>query len=276
MRETTETAVHASPVAGGDEWARHRRGFLIATIAAPIMAVLGPLGTSEAPFWPRLLYWFLLMEAGALIGIGASTGVDRWGRLKRLPVLEGALIAFVIALPLTLVVTGASALFFGVRLHGARAILTMFGLVFMVSAIIVAINYLMHREPGAAPVPAAPVPAAPVPADPGAEARARFAERLPLPQRGLALLALEAEDHYLRVHLDGGQSALILMRLSDAIAELAALPGARTHRSWWVAKAAVARVAKADGRATLTLTSGVEAPVSRTFYRALGEAGWLV
>jgi hypothetical protein len=271
MRETTDAAVHASPMAGADDWSRHRRGFLIATIAAPVMAVLGPLGTHEAPFWPRLLYWFLLMEAGALIGVGASSGVARWGRLKHLPVAEGALIALVISLPLTFVVASASALFFGVRLNGLQPFATMFGLVLMVSAIIVAVNYFVHRSL-AAPSPEAVAPDA----DPVVGARTRFAERLPLPQRGLALLALEAEDHYLRVHLEGGQSALILLRLSDAIAELAALPGARTHRSWWVAKAAVARIAKADGRATLTLKSGVEAPVSRTYYRSLSEAGWLV
>ncbi len=67
----------------------------------------------------------------------------------------------------------------------------------------------------------------------------------------------------------------MLMRLSDAIAELPADQGAQTHRSWWVAKQAVRRVVKADGRATLTLDGGVEAPVSRSYYKALGDKGWL-
>lgn len=267
MREATDKAVHASPAA--DEWRRHLTGILIATIAAPVMALLAPLGTDGIPFWSRLFYWLLLMESGALIGIGASSGVERWGRFRDRPLLEGALIALIIAIPLTFVVAGASSVFFGVRMPGPRAFAIMFGLVLMICAILTAINYAVHW------------PVAPVAADaggPGAAeaATARFAERLPLPQRGLALLALEAEDHYLRVHLAGGASALILMRLTDAIAELEAVPGARTHRSWWVAKAAVTAIAKADGRATLTLASGVEAPVSRTYYRALSEAGWLV
>jgi DNA-binding LytR/AlgR family response regulator len=76
--------------------------------------------------------------------------------------------------------------------------------------------------------------------------------------------------------LADGQSALILMRLSDAIAELPADIGAQTHRSWWVAKDAVRSVAKADGRASLTLDHAIEAPVSRSFYKALGDKGWLV
>ena len=65
------------------------------------------------------------------------------------------------------------------------------------------------------------------------------------------------------------------MRLSDAIAELPAGAGAQTHRSWWVAKDAVRGVTKADGRATLTLAEPLEAPVSRSFYKALNDAGWL-
>ena len=91
--------------------------------------------------------------------------------------------------------------------------------------------------------------------------------------RGAALYAVEAEDHYLRVHTDRG-SDLILMRLSDAVSELEGIEGAQTHRSWWVAKDAVADVSRGDGRATLVLKDGAHAPVSRTFARALRAEGW--
>ncbi|MNC82399.1 LytTr DNA-binding domain protein [compost metagenome] len=68
------------------------------------------------------------------------------------------------------------------------------------------------------------------------------------------------------------------MRLSDALAELEGLEGAQTHRSWWVAKGAVASIARGDGRAALTLEGGPDsdliAPVSRRYARALREAGW--
>ena len=64
------------------------------------------------------------------------------------------------------------------------------------------------------------------------------------------------------------------MRLSDAIGELEGLDGAQTHRSWWVAKAALADAKRWDGRATLKLKDGTEAPVSRTHARALRQAGW--
>jgi DNA-binding LytR/AlgR family response regulator len=101
----------------------------------------------------------------------------------------------------------------------------------------------------------------------------RFIERLPLHLRGARLIAVQAEDHYLRVHTDRG-SDLILMRLSDAVCELEGLEGAQTHRSWWVAKAAVRGASRGDGRATLELEGGLIAPVSRSYAGRLRETGW--
>jgi DNA-binding LytR/AlgR family response regulator len=92
--------------------------------------------------------------------------------------------------------------------------------------------------------------------------------------RNAAILALEAEDHYVRVHTPQG-SELILIRLADAIAEMGQVDGARTHRSWWVARAAVTAARKAEGRATLTLSNGAEAPVSRNALSELTAKGWL-
>ena len=68
---------------------------------------------------------------------------------------------------------------------------------------------------------------------------------------------------------------MILMRLADAVRELAALDGQQTHRSWWVAKQGLADVAKGDGKVTLKLKSGAEVPVSRTYQKAVKDAGWL-
>ncbi|MDO9078370.1 MAG: LytTR family DNA-binding domain-containing protein, partial [Brevundimonas sp.] len=102
---------------------------------------------------------------------------------------------------------------------------------------------------------------------------ARFLDRLPFRLRGSVIRAVQSEDHYLRIHTDRG-SDLVLMRLSDALIELEGLEGAQTHRSWWVARDAVRAVSSGDGRATLTLEGGVEAPVSRRYARALRDAGW--
>ena len=102
----------------------------------------------------------------------------------------------------------------------------------------------------------------------------RFLERLPPRLRGADLWAVSAEDHYLRVHTSKGQD-LILLRLSDAIAELEGLEGAQTHRSWWVAKGAIADAKRGDGAAAIHLPDGTQAPVSRPRIKALRERGWI-
>lgn len=60
----------------------------------------------------------------------------------------------------------------------------------------------------------------------------------------------------------------------DAIAELDGLPGARTHRSWWVARDAVAKAESSGGRTTLTLAGGLAVPVSRSARPELAAQGW--
>jgi DNA-binding LytR/AlgR family response regulator len=102
----------------------------------------------------------------------------------------------------------------------------------------------------------------------------KFLERLPLKLRGGEVWAVEAEDHYLRLHTSKGQD-LILMRLADAVAELEGIEGAQVHRSWWVARDAITDAKRGDGRATLTLKDGAEVPVSRTYAGLLRERGWI-
>lgn len=92
------------------------------------------------------------------------------------------------------------------------------------------------------------------------------------PERRGALLALEAEDHYLRVHTDRG-NALIHKRFSDALGQITAIDGLRVHRSWWVARSAIERVARDGDRLALHLRGGLVVPVSRTYALAVRDAG---
>ena len=101
----------------------------------------------------------------------------------------------------------------------------------------------------------------------------RFLERLPINLKGADLWAVQAEDHYVRVHSSKG-SALILLRLADAAAELEGLEGARVHRSWWVARTAVEGADRRGAQTVLKLSGGVEAPVSRAQVAELKRAGW--
>ncbi|TNE67546.1 MAG: LytTR family transcriptional regulator [Alphaproteobacteria bacterium] len=109
--------------------------------------------------------------------------------------------------------------------------------------------------------PAVPV-AEPAPAY-RAEAGHLFLRRLP-DSIGKELSHLSMEDHYVRAHTARGDT-LLFMRLSDAIDELGAYPGAQVHRSWWVAFSAVDRVTKEGRRHQVTLRSGARVPVSKTY-----------
>jgi DNA-binding LytR/AlgR family response regulator len=90
--------------------------------------------------------------------------------------------------------------------------------------------------------------------------------RLPL-GIGSDIIALETEDHYLRVHALGG-SALILMRMADAVALLDPQLGAQVHRRWWVAQTAVAGVRTEGQKLSLCLIDKTLVPVGRTFAAA--------
>lgn len=124
---------------------------------------------------------------------------------------------------------------------------------------------------------AGPAASAPPPAEPAAPARSDsaipFLRRVP-PRLGQCLLALEMEDHYLRIHTALG-SDLVLCRFGDALAELEGCDGLQVHRSFWVARVAIAGHHRRNGRVVLILTNGLEVPVSRTHLPAVREAGWL-
>ena len=104
--------------------------------------------------------------------------------------------------------------------------------------------------------------AAAVTANADTESPPAFIERLRQENRG-KLLALQAEDHYVRVFTDKG-SELLHYRLVDAIRD-ANMQGARTHRSYWVAEHAAIELDHQAHRHELRLTNGMSIPVSRTY-----------
>ncbi|MCE7795756.1 LytTR family transcriptional regulator DNA-binding domain-containing protein [Sphingobium sufflavum] len=94
------------------------------------------------------------------------------------------------------------------------------------------------------------------------------------PQFHGTVLALESEDHYVRVHGMQG-SALLLMRLRDAIAEMDGAPGEQTHRSWWIARDAIAHIRRTGRTTDLELVNGTHAPVARDSVDRLERSGFL-
>jgi len=112
----------------------------------------------------------------------------------------------------------------------------------------------------------APTDSAPAPTAPGLMAK------LPASMRG-AVVALRAEQHYLRVYTASGD-CLILYRLSDAVHDLGAA-GLQVHRSHWVAHEAVRKMLGSRTAPRLLLVNGLEVPVSRSYRKSAEAAGMI-
>jgi hypothetical protein len=235
------------------------RGGIIMVVAAIFLAAGGAFGSNTAPLLARYPYWLGLMFLGWIWGVAVSRFFfrDRWTRSTTwLRVIASSL---VIAVPFSVVVAVVGHYALGEH-YPAQAIPKLLGSVTVITLAMVTINVLVDRGmEGATSASSEP---------------AKFLERLPLKLRGAEIWAVEAEDHYLRLHTSKGQD-LILMRLSDAMAELDGIEGAQAHRSWWVARDAITNAERGDGRATLTLKDGAQVPVSRTYARLLRERGWI-
>jgi len=238
------------------------RSLWVAAAGALLLTLTGAFGTGAEPLHERLIYWLIVMAAGSAWGQLCRHWLARRVDMDGRPWLHIAVLTAMVAGPMCLFVWAATGLFFDGELYPASSLTLLVVPVATVTAAVCALIVFLDRATPAQTHASA---------DPNRPAR--FIERLPLHLYGARLIAVQAEDHYLRVHTDRG-SDLILMRLTDALAELEGLEGAQTHRSWWVAKDAVRGASRGDGRATLALDGGVSAPVSRRYARALKEAGW--
>lgn len=245
-----------------DNWREWLRGLVITLVAAAFLAYAGAFGSGALSAPVRFGYWLGLMVVGWLWGAGVSNlFFGRIGRPQRLW-LRIAASSLLIAAPYSVVVGVATAVTRGNAryLETAGGVAEILFTTLLISAVMILINVLVARQSaGATSASVEP---------------SKFLDRLPAKLKGAEVWAVEAEDHYLRLHTSLGQD-LILMRLSDAVAELQGIEGAQVHRSWWVSRAAITGAVRGDGRATLTLKDGAEVPVSRTYARLLRQSGWI-
>jgi DNA-binding LytR/AlgR family response regulator len=242
-----------------DRW----RPFVVAVALGLLLGFLGPFGSNPAyPTATRYAFWL------GLTGAGTAAAVAAGAALPRTKLREGAVriavLALLSALPMTFVVAWTMALLQPGRVFAPQQLPALFAAVAAIQLLIV------YATVAAAPAAAAADPGVGLPAGPGAgegEPPAAFppalVSRLPR-QIGSDILALETEDHYLRVHTAGG-SALILMRMADAVAMLDPRLGAQVHRRWWVAQTAVTDVRRDGQKLYLRLSDGALVPVGRTF-----------
>lgn len=239
--------------------------FAAAVAAGAFLAVVGAFDTWQASLPLRLVFWVPMLVLGTLAGTLIALRTMRRPKIGENTLAVWAIVTALVTVPGTFIVWSYIALVFGPNMPSS--VLLLFLQVGVVTGAASAIMMLINR-PGFATHAAAPtVSGAVLPP-------VRFLDRLPPKLKGGTLYAVQAEDHYLRIRTSKG-SDLILMRLTDAIAELEGIEGAQTHRSWWVAKDGYTEVKRAERRMTLVLKDGAEAPVSRPNAAALRESGWI-
>lgn len=105
------------------------------------------------------------------------------------------------------------------------------------------------------------------------ERQPRLLDRL-APELRAAPLHLSVNDHYVVVLTERGRAHL-LMRFSDAMAELEGVEGMQVHRSHWVARAAVIGSGRRNGKLFLVLVDGSEVPVSRGHQQEVIDSGYV-
>lgn len=244
---------------------------------AAIFALTGPFGTGDSLILPlRAAYWSLVLAVAWVLGLahvalavrlGTRVGLRaRWATLAG-AAASGPLVTAVVHLirwaALGTVPEAGDWAVSALRNAGLAA----------VAASLAMLAATSRRDDAAEPRRRGPATGGDRgDGDGAAPLHPPILDRLPANRRG-GLIRLEMHDHYVQVVTEVG-GHLLLMRLTDAEAECVPTPGARVHRSHWVARAAVDRAERRGGGWALHLRDGAEVPVARARIAGLREAGW--
>ena len=246
----------------------------IMTVIGVVLAFIGPFGSFNEPLSYRLVSWVLFSWVGYAIYSPMGWFVDRLHAALELPKPALWVVAVMIAtIPMTAIVWTMGFLPGPVRAPSLDEALTSYFYVFIVGGGVTAFFFMLEtRGQADGPDTVSDEVKAP-PLQVTDTTGFKLASRLP-PELGTEVIALEMEDHYVRVHTALGNE-LVLMRMRDAVSELDGLEGMQVHRSWWVARGAVEDVLREGRNVRLKLDTGLEAPVSRANVQVLKEAGWI-
>lgn len=254
MRETVALADSRS-ANSAHEWL-----VVVALVAAAalITSLAGGFGTAELPVGMRLFVFAATIAVNALKWSAWTASMRRWVPARRLPTAAGGVggaLLLNLTLPLELELAFAAL--------GLRADLPfwpIYSAAVVIALLVFGVVALIGRQGGPVPAPKAQ-PALPA-----------FLAALNVTDPA-ALLAVRAEDHYLRVHLADGRSPLILHRFRDAIRQLGGVDGVQVHRGCWVARSAVTESLRDGRRWRLRLADGSLVPVSESRVAAARAAG---
>jgi hypothetical protein len=228
---------------------------IASAVAVVLMTMVGAFGTGALPIAPRAGFWTLLIGWNAVKWqLWFAALVRQRGDWPR----AAAIGAVVVNLPLPIEITLALALFAAAAPVGAA---TIWAEALAISAALFVLVLLARRSTPVAHNAPAVRPG-------GLLDRAGLASPA-------ALLAIEAEDHYCRLHVAGGGTRLVHGRFGDALEEAAALDGLQVHRGAWIAAGAVAGASRRGRRWVLDIGDGAPIPVSARYLPAVRARGWL-
>jgi len=221
-----------------------------------VLTVAGPFGTNEfLGHAERFVYWsveaILTFFCGLVSATAAFIGLEKFIKKRWLVKLLSGLAP---AIPVSLIVWTSNVFVFGPELANLKTYVFMLGNCLVISVAITVIYYQIreiHNSEQPAPAPESDKP--------------RFLKRLPV-ELGTNLLHASSQDHYVHAVTDRG-SHMVLMRFTDAVEELSAMEGLRIHRAHWVAKSAVRKPVRNDGRLYVETVDGEQFPVSRTYLK---------
>lgn len=244
-------------------WRRIASDVALLVALGLFMGAVGPFGSDQMPGAMRYPYWTACIVGGGVIGIAIDEVVGLrlgafWRRVGAVSLLMTPLVALYV-----LLVPGQM---YGTPFE-AWHLRDLLWQVLVISALVMSVRALVWRRPRTV-VETRVVVAPPLP-----EAEATFRRRLSARRRAARLIAIEAHDHYLRVHTDAGPD-LVTLRFADALAELAGAHGFQVHRSWWVAADAIEAVRWRRGAGEARMAGGLSVPVSRSHAPVLKSAGW--
>lgn len=252
----------------------------IMTAVGVFLAIIGPYGSIEMPFAWRLVTWLGFAYIGYAIYRPMEFVVDRAEAALEFPRGWLWLVATMVAtVPMAAVVWTVTYLPKPVPIPDLETGLKHYFFVLVIGGgVVLLFRVIGERGQGELP-----------PSRKGIEDRVEAAideQRIPDPappnplldqlpaELGSDVIALEMEDHYVRVHTALG-SELVLMRLRDAVSLLGDQEGMQVHRSWWVARGAVEDVVRDGRNLRLQLARGIEAPVARAKVAELRDARWI-
>lgn len=235
---------------------------MIVVVIVLIAAMTGPFGTYfHGGFLTRLGYWSAAICGGIAVARTVRRLAARW--LGDLP--------FVAREPVTLVVITA---IFAPVLHvwteslfrmggvGKLAFWPMAAKILAICVMVSILRFCLSKLPKHMPAAEVPPPV-----------EARLLRRLP-DDADHAVLRLSADGHVVHV-VTADQRFELRMRFSDAVKEMDLVEGYCTHRSHWVARAAIVETQVRNGRPSLVLTNGDMVPVSRKYQPELEAVGVL-